>query len=82
MDMLCQQYEQVSGCSGCVTGGCNRQSSCDVAGCMKQCGAVTEQVDPGTRCQNAEKETWILKCNRRCQQVNCRLLDACLRGGN
>ena len=79
MDMLRQQYEQASRRSDCVTGGCTRRNSCNMARCIQQYEAMMAQLDLGTRCQNAEKETGILKCNRRCQQGSCQVLSNCLK---
>ena len=79
MDMLCQQYEQASGCSDCVTGECTRQNSRNMARCTQQCESMIAGSNPDILCQNTEKETGVLKCNRRCQQGSCRILSNCLQ---
>ncbi len=77
--MFCQQYEQASGCTGCAIGGCSKQNSCDMDGCIKQCGGMTVPGDQTAQSPSSKQEIAVLQCNRRCQRSSCRIVNNCLK---
>ena len=77
--MLCQQYEQASGCMNCIMGGCARKNSCDMERCTKQCSAMMTRFAQITQSESSEQEIAISQCNRRSQRSSCQVLSNCLK---
>jgi hypothetical protein len=77
--MVCQQYEQSSGCTGCTIGGCAKQNSCATEGCIKQRCGMMVPGDQLAQFPSSKQEIAILQCNRRCKQSSCRIVNNCLK---